>query len=88
MSWPILLTCSSRRALTGLVCRDAVFGVKSSLVVDLEEIHDDERAKALGFKSAPYYLLERDWKLLSVEEAEVEKKKSLAAYYASINGQA
>lgn len=46
--------------LTSLLLSDAVFGVKSSLVVDLKEIHDEEKAKALGFKSAPYYLLERD----------------------------
>ncbi|EIW85817.1 aromatic compound dioxygenase [Coniophora puteana RWD-64-598 SS2] len=31
---------------------DAVFGVKKSLVVNLEQVNDPERAKALGFKRA------------------------------------
>ncbi|KAL8283692.1 hypothetical protein RQP46_005487 [Phenoliferia psychrophenolica] len=63
---------------------DAVFGVKSSLVVDVKEITDEASAKALGFPHAPYYLLDRDFVLITVEQAEVEKKKSLANYYASL----
>lgn len=52
---------------------DAVFGVKSSLIVDLKEIHDDEKAKALGFKSAPYYLLERDVSFILLHHLESER---------------
>ncbi|KAK4052892.1 hypothetical protein OIO90_004168 [Microbotryomycetes sp. JL221] len=63
---------------------DAVFGVKSSLVVDVEEVTDQNKAKELGFKSAPFYMLERDWILITKEQAEVEKRKSLKAYYDSI----
>lgn len=63
---------------------DAVFGVKSSLVVSVQEITDEASAKALGFKSGPYYLLERDFVLITVEEAEAEKRKSLKNYYASL----
>lgn len=50
----------------------------------MKEITDEASAKALGFPSAPYFLLDRDFVLITVEEAEVEKKKSLANYYASL----
>ncbi|KAK4705464.1 hypothetical protein P7C70_g735, partial [Phenoliferia sp. Uapishka_3] len=63
---------------------DAVFGVKSSLVCDVKEITDEASAKALGFRHAPYYLLDRDFVLITTEEAEIEKRKSLANYYASL----
>ncbi|KAM0753952.1 Intradiol ring-cleavage dioxygenase [Meredithblackwellia eburnea MCA 4105] len=65
---------------------DAVFGVKSSLVTEVTEIHDDELAKKRGFKSGPFYDLHRDFVILTTEEAEVEKRKTLAPYYASIEG--
>ncbi|KAK4055138.1 hypothetical protein OIV83_000418 [Microbotryomycetes sp. JL201] len=63
---------------------DAVFGVKTSLVVDPIEVADDAQARELGFKSAPFHLLERNWVLITKEEAEKEKQKSLKAYYESL----
>ncbi|KWU46672.1 Intradiol ring-cleavage dioxygenase [Rhodotorula sp. JG-1b] len=63
---------------------DAVFGVKSSLVVDTTLVEDEERAKSLGFKHGPFHYLEKDYVLLSVAEAEEQKRISLANYYSSL----
>ncbi|KAI5475347.1 catechol dioxygenase [Pseudohyphozyma bogoriensis] len=63
---------------------DAVFGVKSSLLIDYEEVTDEEEAKRCGFPHGPFGLLKRDFVLITTEEAEVEKRKSLANYYASL----
>ena len=64
---------------------DAVFGVKSSLIESIKLVEDDAEAKKLGFpKGGPFHLLERDFVLITTEQAEVEKKKSLKNYYASL----
>ncbi|GAA5826938.1 hypothetical protein JCM11251_002170 [Rhodosporidiobolus azoricus] len=64
---------------------DAVFGVKSSLIVDPIYVQDEAKTKALGFKNgSSYYHLEKDYVLLSTAQAEEQKKKSLANYYASL----
>ncbi|TKY88623.1 hypothetical protein EX895_002612 [Sporisorium graminicola] len=54
------------------LCSDAVFGVKTSLVLDLKQIHDPARAKALGFVhyEQPYWLCQYDLTLPTVAEAE------------------
>lgn len=48
---------------------DAVFGVKSSLIEDPTKIEDDAEAKKYGFKQAPFWLLERDFVLITNDEA-------------------
>ena len=49
---------------------DAVFGVKKSLVVDLEQVNDPERAKALGFNRAgSFKYLHRDIVMRTEKEA-------------------
>lgn len=63
------------------ITSDAVFGVKSSLICELQPVYDDEKAKSLGFKKAPYWNLDWDFVLLTKEQAEVEKRKSLSNYY-------
>lgn len=51
---------------------DAVFGVKTSLVLDLKQIHDPTRAKTLGFarNEEPFWLCHYDLVLPTVQEAE------------------
>ncbi|KAM0756153.1 Intradiol ring-cleavage dioxygenase [Meredithblackwellia eburnea MCA 4105] len=66
---------------------DAVFGVKSSLICDVEEIWDEDKAKSLGFLQAPFFKCDRDFVLITTEEAEIEKRKSLASYYATLQQQ-
>lgn len=63
---------------------DAVFGVKSSLIVQTTLVDDEVKARELGFQHAPYHLLERDYVLLTTDQAAAEKRKSLAAFYASM----
>lgn len=70
--------------LTRILRSDAVFGVKSSLIVDTELIEDDARAKQLGFKHGPFHYLKKDYVLMTKDQAVEEKKKSLANYYKSI----
>ena len=60
---------------------DAVFGVKSSLICNLTPSYDDEKAKKLGFKQAPFWELDWNFILQSKDQALVEKKKSLPHYY-------
>ena len=61
---------------------DAVFGVKTSLMVELVPVHNDEEAKALGFpKGGPFWRLDWDFVLQTKAQAEVEKRKSLAVAY-------
>lgn len=61
-----------------------MFGVKSSLVVDTELVEDEQRAKDLGFKHGPFHYLKKDYVLLSLAEAEEQKRISLANYYKSL----
>ncbi|GJN91540.1 hypothetical protein Rhopal_004563-T1 [Rhodotorula paludigena] len=63
---------------------DAVFGVKTSLIVDTELVEDNERAKQLGFKSGPFYYLKKDYVLLTTGQAEEAKRESLRNYYSSL----
>ncbi|GAA5857017.1 hypothetical protein JCM8547_007918 [Rhodosporidiobolus lusitaniae] len=63
---------------------DAVFGVKSSLIVDPQLVEDEEKAKSLGFKHGPYWHLTKDYVLLTTAEAEKAKQESLKNYYASL----
>jgi len=60
------------------VTSDAVFGVKSSLIVDPEIINDISISKARGFKEPkPHAYLKHDFVLATVEEcAELRKKKA------------
>ncbi|BGP06685.1 hypothetical protein NBRC10512_004763 [Rhodotorula toruloides] len=63
---------------------DAVFGVKSSLVVEPKLVTDETKAKALGFKHGPYWHLEKDYVLLTLKQADEQKRKSLKNYYSSL----
>lgn len=63
---------------------DAVFGVKTSLIVDPQLVTDQSKAKALGFKEGPYWYLQKDYVLLTSAQAEEQKRKSLANYYGSL----
>ncbi|GAA6004384.1 hypothetical protein JCM10207_000696 [Rhodosporidiobolus poonsookiae] len=63
---------------------DAVFGVKTSLVVDPTYVEDEAEAKKRGFPHGPYHHLQKDYVLLTTAQAEEQKRKSLANYYASI----
>jgi len=58
---------------------DAVFGVKSSLVEDPKIITDDAEAQKLGFKKGPVHLVERDFVLITKDEAKAELQKEQAA---------
>jgi hypothetical protein len=55
---------------------DAVFGVKSSLIVEANKVEDPESAKEAGFRHAPFYLMTRDFVLITSEEAEQERRKT------------
>lgn len=55
---------------------DAVFGVKTSLVTEPRKVEDDAEAKKYGFKQAPYWHLDRDFVLITTEEAKAELKKT------------
>jgi len=58
---------------------DAVFGVKSSLVVDLKDIDDEEEARRRGFpKGKTFKLLQYDFVLVPSEGAEGARQKSAA----------
>ena len=57
---------------------DAVFGVKSSLVVDISKQHPAEEAQSHGFaKAEPFRRLDADLQLLTPEEAKAERKKTM-----------
>jgi hypothetical protein len=64
--------------------RDAVFGVKSSLIVEPTLITDEALAKDRGFKQGPYWHLEKNYILLTKDQAEEQKRQSLQNYYASL----
>jgi len=58
---------------------DPVFGVKSSLVVDLKEIDNEEEARRRGFpKGKTFKLLQHDFVLVPSEEAEAARQKFAA----------
>jgi len=58
---------------------DAVFGVKSSLVVDLKDIDNEEEARHRGFpKGANFKHLQHDFVLVPSEEAEAARQKFAA----------
>ncbi|KDQ09290.1 hypothetical protein BOTBODRAFT_37198 [Botryobasidium botryosum FD-172 SS1] len=54
---------------------DAVFGVKTPLIVDFELIESDEEAKAKGFKKGPFRRLDYDFTLATKEESAQAKEK-------------
>lgn len=54
---------------------DAVFGVKSSLIVETTRVTDAEEARRLGFSSDSFHLVEYDFALLTKEEAALEQAK-------------
>lgn len=54
---------------------DTVFGVKKSLVVKLDTIESDDEAKQYGFKHGPVKVLNRDFVLLTEQEAAEARKK-------------
>jgi len=58
---------------------DAVFGVKSSLVVDLQDIDNEEEARRRGFqKGKSFKLLQHDFVLVPSEEAEATRQRFAA----------
>lgn len=57
---------------------DAVFGVKSSLVEDPKKVDDAAEAKKWGFKSSSFHLVDRDFILITKEQAQVELEKARA----------
>ncbi|KAG9044702.1 hypothetical protein FS837_007678 [Tulasnella sp. UAMH 9824] len=57
---------------------DAVFGVKTSLIVDLQDVTSDEEARSKGFESGPFKLLERDFVLVRPEEAKKARAEKVA----------
>jgi len=64
---------------------DAVFGVKTSLIVEPTLVKDSSRAKELGFgEGKEFWELKKDYVLLTTEQAEEQKKLSLRNYYASL----
>ncbi|GAA5925482.1 hypothetical protein JCM10213_008800 [Rhodosporidiobolus nylandii] len=63
---------------------DAVFGVKTSLIVDPTLVEDEAKAKEKGFAHGPYWHLEKDYVLLTTEQAEEQKRISLSNYYSSL----
>lgn len=57
---------------------DAVFGVKTSLVVDLETVTDTATTKSRGFAQAkPHKLLKRDFILVTPEEGAEARKSTV-----------
>ncbi|ESK93176.1 intradiol ring-cleavage dioxygenase [Moniliophthora roreri MCA 2997] len=57
---------------------DAVFGVKTSLIVDLKPVNDTTKTLARGFKEAkPHMELHRDFVLATPEEGREARKKTL-----------
>lgn len=63
---------------------DAVFGVKSSLIEDPKLITDDAEAQKLGFKNGPVQLVERDFVLITTEEAKNQIAKERNARAAAL----
>jgi len=65
---------------------DAVFGVKTSLIVEPVLIKDESKSRELGFpqEGKEFWELKKDYVLLSEEEAEEMKRESLKNYYASL----
>ncbi|KAG8950164.1 hypothetical protein FRC04_008019 [Tulasnella sp. 424] len=57
---------------------DAVFGVKTSLIVDLQDVTSDEEARAKGFKAGPFKLLKQDFVLVKHEEAKAVRAERAA----------
>jgi hypothetical protein len=58
---------------------DAVFGVKSSLVVKPELVNTDSEAKKWGFPKAPFHHVKRDFILITDGEAEAERARLAAS---------
>jgi len=57
---------------------DAVFGVKKSLVVELEQIDDEAEARKRGFaKGGPFKLLKRDIVLLTEEQSRLIRERAI-----------
>jgi len=55
---------------------DAVFGVKKSLIVSLDEIHDEEQARQRGFvKGSKFKYLKFDFVMLSNEEKRTAREQ-------------
>jgi hypothetical protein len=55
---------------------DAVFGVKSSLIVEVDKVEDPDAAKEAGFRHAPFHLMTRDFVLITSEEADEERRRT------------
>lgn len=45
---------------------------------------DEAEAKSYGFKHGPFWHLEKDYVLLTKEQAEAQKKRSMANYFSSL----
>lgn len=64
------------------ITSDAVFGVKSSLVCELKYVEDTQRSSKLGFiNGAPFWELQWDFVLQTVEEAAAEKRRTLPHFH-------
>ncbi|BEI86277.1 hypothetical protein CcaverHIS002_0605640 [Cutaneotrichosporon cavernicola] len=57
---------------------DAVFGVKSSLVEDPKKVTDPAEARKAGFKKDEFYLCDRDFILITEQQAQEELVKAKA----------
>lgn len=57
---------------------DAVFGVKSSLITDPKKVEDEAEAKKYGFKKAPFFELNKDFVLITTDQAKVQLEKARA----------
>lgn len=63
---------------------DAVFGVKTSLVEEPKKVTDAAEAKRLGFKGDEFYLCNRDFILITTDQAKVELAKAKAKAKAEV----
>lgn len=55
------------------ITSDAVFGVKSSLITDPRKVSDAAEAHRYGFKSDEFWLLEKDFVLVTADENKKQK---------------
>ncbi|ODQ52883.1 aromatic compound dioxygenase [Saitoella complicata NRRL Y-17804] len=62
---------------------DAVFGVKSSLIVDVNKIEDEERAKKYGMDVNDWWI-DRDFVLVPIETAEKIRKENVEKAMANL----
>lgn len=67
---------------------DAVFGAKTSLVLEPKANYEESAAKELGFPRGPFWEATWDFVLQTKEEAEQSKRASLPKYFQFVDEQA